>query len=169
MLLVFQFLGTSALATTILSAVADLPDEIAGDDLWQARYRVSGFDFDVDHGFTIEFDRSLYSQLELPAAPLSPDWDILVLQPDLGLPDDGIYDALALVDGASLGITFVVDFVWLGAGEPGAQPFEIYGPGFVTLEVGITTVPDPGMPLSSGAALVAFMVSLRGGHRPRGD
>jgi hypothetical protein len=112
-------------ATTIEYVAVDLADTTFGEDLWEYRYRVSGFVFDADQGFSIRFDPLLYAGLEDPPPPVGGDWDPLVLQPDPGLPADGAYDALALVNGASLLDLFRVGFVWLGSGAPGSQPFEI--------------------------------------------
>jgi hypothetical protein len=93
-------------------------------------------------GFSIFFDWTMYAELESPPPAAGSDWDIITLQPDVNLPDDGLYDALALVSGASLSQPFTVTFVWLRQGSPGSQPFAIYDPSFQTIEAG-TTVPEP--------------------------
>jgi hypothetical protein len=90
-----------AAATTISYLATDLSDTVAGDDLWQYDYFVSGIAFDADQGFSVGFARSLYTDLESPPPAVSADWDILTLQPDPGIPEDGLYDALALVAGAA--------------------------------------------------------------------
>ena len=83
---------------------------------------------------------------------------MITLQPDLQLPDAGLYDALSLTQDARLSSSFEVDLTWLGQGEPSAQPFLAYGPGFVTLETGATIpLPEPGsgMLLFLGLAMAA--------------
>jgi hypothetical protein len=118
----------SAQATTILSTATDLPDALGPrGDLWQYSYTISGFTFPANFSFTIFFDRNLYSDLEESSSVVHPDWDIVIVQPDLLFSADGFYDALALVDGASLADPFTVRFVWLGGNSapPGAQPFTI--------------------------------------------
>ena len=63
---------------------------------------------------------------------------------------------------------FAVQFTWLGAGTPGAQPFEIVDPDtFQTLESGSTTVvplPATGWLLGWATGLIAW----RARNRARG-
>lgn len=49
--------------------------------------------------FTIYFDVAQYTKLRSASGPV--DWDLLAVQPDLALPDDGFFDGLRL--GAPLG------------------------------------------------------------------
>lgn len=148
-------LGSSASATTIAYTATDLPDAVPGEDLWEYAYTVSGRTFAAGEGFSVFFDYTQYTLLESPPPAVSADWDIISLQPDVLLPDDGFYDALALVSAPSLTTAFTVSFVWLGTGTPGAQPFDIYNPAFQTIESGVT-VPEPGTGLLLAAGL--FMV-----------
>lgn len=79
--------------------------------------------------FTVYFAPDRYSNL---VAGPTPGWDMLVVQPDPLIPDDGFYDGLVLspvgiVPGASQA-GFAVTFKYLGTGSPGAQPFEIVDP-----------------------------------------
>lgn len=139
---------SSGNAITITYSALDVADSTPGEDLWQYTYTPAGFVFDSNTGFSIRFEIDLYSQLQDPPPPVSSDWDVLVLQPDPGLPAAGLYDALSLTDGASLADPFVVTFVWLGApGTPGSQAFEINrfdakGNFLETIATG-TTIPEP--------------------------
>ena len=152
---------TAVLATTIEFEATDLADVNAGEDLWHYSYRVSDFVFDSDSGFTIFFDYQLYGPL-LAAEFVNADWDVLMIQPDLALADDGFYDALAQSDDASLADSFAMTFVWLGPGSPGAQPFEVYGPGFETLETGTTApIPEPTTALLILVGLLLFPLTRR--------
>ena len=140
----------------------DITDVTPGEDLRQIRYHVSGSPIQVNHGFAIEFGLALYRELEDPPPPVNADWDALVLQPDPGIPADGIYDALALTDNPSLADPFVLTFVWLGAGDPGPQPFTVNafdtaGNLVAVLEVGQT------QPLASQAVPEAATSALIGG------
>jgi hypothetical protein len=139
--------------TMIQYEVTDLGDNVPTQDRWEYRYFVSGFTFAANQGFTIWFDQSLFAQLETPLPP-NPQWDVLVLQPDLALPDSGAFDALALLSTPSLALPFAVDFVSL-AGTPGSQLFDInqfdsQGNLVQVIESGVTvprqsgTVPEPG-------------------------
>jgi PEP-CTERM motif-containing protein len=101
------------------------------------------------YDFSILFSPDLYRALENPPPPVT-DWDILTLQPDSALPVDGLYDALALVDNASLTHPFTVSFEWLGGTgtTPGAQPFaitefEAQGNFLRPVETGQTQTPAP--------------------------
>src|SRR5437016_8284021 len=56
------------------------------NSLWQYNYFVSGRTFSADQDFTISFDYHQYGQLQDPQPPVNPDWNAIVLQPDLTLP-----------------------------------------------------------------------------------
>jgi len=153
-------------ATTIVYEATDLTDVTAGEDLWQYTYTVSGYDFGTDYGFTIYFDYNLYGDIDdLPASP-NGDWDVATWDVDTSIPDDGAYDAMALVASASLLDSFTVSFVWLGSGMPGTQYFEIHDDNFITLMDGYTTsdttpVPEP----STWVLLSLGLLGLSGGRR----
>lgn len=156
LILLFLSIG-AANAGTILYEATDLVDTTPGVDLWMYSYVLSGFTFFENYGFQIFFDYMHYSNLEDPPSPVNLDWDPIVFQPDLGLPDDGIYDALALVDNPSLADPFTVSFVWLGGGLPGTQPYEIYDDNFDIVAAGETTViPEPTTIILLGLGLLSL-------------
>ena len=135
-------------ATTLLFAATDLPDTTPGEDLWQYTYQANDATFQTNIGFSLSFDRTLYRNLEDPPPVVNADWHTQVFQSDSALPADGLYDALALVDGASLADLFPVRFLWLGGSgtTPGAQPFEVdafdaQGTLIRTIETGLATAP----------------------------
>ena len=104
--------------------------------------------------------------LEDPASFVNSDWDILVLQPDTFLPDNGVYDALALINNPSLLDTFSLSFVWLGTGTPGSQSFELYDNTFNVIETGVTrtngtNVPEPTTIFLLGSGILAFFGSKK--------
>lgn len=160
-------LAASAFATKIEYETLKLAGSPPSGSYWEYRYYVSGRSFAMNEGFTIFFDFNLFGELQSsPPAP-NPDWDVLTLQPDLQLPDNGAYDALALVDNASLANPFTVDFVFLASGSPGSQPFTINrfdseGTLLDTLETGFTVprqtnvVPEPDTWLLVSGALMAI-------------
>jgi hypothetical protein len=126
--LVLLFFPGSTQATIIQFTETDLNDALGpGGDLWQYSYVVSDFTFPLNFGFSVFFTPNLYSNLEDPPPAVNADWDSITLQPDSALPDAGLYDALALIDNASLADPFTVRFVWLGepGTTPGTQPFAI--------------------------------------------
>ena len=164
-LLTFGVAGL-ANATAISYTATDIADINPGEDLWQYTYSVSDNTFTADTGFTIYFDLGLYDFLDpLPSAP-NADWDILTWNPDSSLPDDGAYDAYALVDNASITDMFSVNFAWLG-GEtgPGSQYFEVYdGLTWSVLEDGFTStvaapVPEPATMLLFGTGIASLIGS----------
>lgn len=104
--------------------------------------------------FTIWFDRTRYSNLSVIDSPA--EWDSIVIQSDESIPADGFFDSLALASGigSSQSLSgFTVQFTFLAAGNPGAQPFDILDADFNTVFSGTTTrdpgpggqVPEPGV------------------------
>ena len=147
----------NAYATSIIYEAVDLADTTFGEDLWQYDYSVSDYTFNDSYGFTIYFDYTLYGDLEdFPTSPNS-DWNVLTWDPDTSLHDDGAYDAWALVNGASLADLFQVDFIWLGPGNPGSQPLEVYDDNWSVIESGNTApIPEPGTILLVGSGLLGL-------------
>ncbi len=152
-----------AMAATILYKATDLTDVNVGEDLWQYSYTASGYTFDTDIGFTIWFDETLYGAIDPFPSPPNGDWDVVTWDPEPSIPDPGAYDALALVDGASLADPFEVSFVWLGSGTPGLQDFDIYdGTNFSIIDLGQTTpIPVPATILLLGSGVFGVAVLRR--------
>lgn len=148
---------TSAMATTVGFTATNLTG-----NTWEVAYTITNDTLaqDIDE-FTIFFDANLFQNLTVGNTPA--DWDPLVIQPDPGLPDDGFYDALALVAGIAPGATlsgFSVVFDFLGSGTPGAQPFDIVDPvTFDALDSGTTqraVVPVPAALWLFGSGLLGL-------------
>ncbi|HLJ17643.1 MAG TPA: PEP-CTERM sorting domain-containing protein [Bryobacteraceae bacterium] len=170
--LLLSIFTSQALPTTIEYEALNVTP---GQDLWQYNYFVSGTTFAVNEDFTIFFDYHNFSNLQNPQPTVSSDWNVIDLQPDLNLPDNGAYDALALVDNPSLTTTFQVQFDWLGSGTPGSQPFSINqfdsaGNLVAVVETGNTvpvtsTVPEPGAGLLFIAGIGALLLLRRAPRR----
>ena len=145
-----------AAATRIAYLATDLPDT-GPEDLWQLEYVVSQRTFGAGFGFSILFPPEDAAGLAPVASGVEADWDVLVLQPEPLLASAGRYDAQARSDGASLLLSFVVRFFWSGAGDPGAQAFEVYDPSFAVVETGQTVpVPEPGTALLLALGVAAL-------------
>jgi hypothetical protein len=114
--------------------------------------------------FTIFFDRSFHTDLALSSSPA--DWDSIVVQPDLNLPDDGFFDSLALSGGLSAGDTlsgFSVTFDWLGVGQPGSQLWTVVDPlSFETIESGFTVLLEPPVDVPEPGTVALLIIGLLG-------
>lgn len=134
---------------------------IAGN-IFEYTYTVQNGTFGVDiEEFTIYFDVNLFQNLSFAAA--SAGWDPLVVQPDAVLADDGFYDALALAVGIAPGDTlggFSVRADFLGAGTPGAQPFEIFDPLTFALVDSGTTVRADAVAVAEPASMWIFALGF---------
>lgn len=154
---------SSASAINITYQANDL-----GSGLWQFDYYVSDFDFDMDYGFQIFYEYGFYENITPISA--SSDWDPITWDPDLifGVPDDGVYDALALVDDASLSEPFSVQFNWLGLGNPNGQYFEVYDPVFAYVDSGQTApVPEPATLLLLSTGIIGLGLRKKCKKKPK--
>jgi hypothetical protein len=148
---------STAQAGTIDYVATDLADVTPGQDLWRYDYTVNGVSFLQGQFFDIYFAPALYATLTAGPAP-NTDWDVIILQqPTPGnLPpfDTGIFDSFALTNGPSVSGVFSVDFVYLGAGTPGSQMFEIFDAASNSIQTGFTSVPGGAVPEPGTAALL---------------
>jgi hypothetical protein len=158
-----------ATATTILYDVLNL-----GDNVWEYQYAIqNSLDRPIDE-FSIFFDLGpnrevLHSNLEV--TKIAAGWDGLLLPPDPKLPDDGLFDALALSGGIAPGLIldgFAVRFSYLGAGPPPAQRFAIFDPdSFEVIDSGVatsrasTSVPEPSTVLLFASGFIALLIGRR--------
>lgn len=130
LLLLLNFCGTlSAFATAVSFTSMNL-----GGNSWQLDFEIKNRENFVFDEITIFFDRSLYGDLSILAAPQG--WDSLAVQPDESLSSDGFVDLLSLNTGISpggnlLGISVRTNY--FVAGAPTAQVFQIINP--VTFDV----------------------------------
>ena len=162
LLLVLAMAGAPTRAFSQGTIRYELEDKVDGGsgDLWEYRFYLSGFNFQADEGLSIFFDYQLYRNLvNTTSGSLDPKWDLLVVQPDLLLTDDGFLDAQAQSAAPSLVLPFVVNFIWLGGEElqPGDLPYYTYDPDFQLVSGGLTsTVPEPGVLTLLGLGLVVL-------------
>lgn len=162
LLLISLVFAPSSRGATIAYVASNLADTTPGQDLWEYTYKVSLANFAVGEGFTVRFDRNLYTSLQSPPPVVNADWDPLTIQPDLALNSDGFYDALALRNTPALADPFKVRFVWLGSGSPGAQPFTVHDRNFSIVSQGQTApVPEPSTRLLMFCIPAAVLLSSR--------
>jgi len=145
-----------------------------GGNTFQYNYTLNNTGANALEWFSVYFDLGLYENLAVTASPA--DWDSIVFQPDPFLPDDGIFDSLALVDfldpGDMLG-GFSVSFDWLGGNAgPGSQYFEyvdsftfdVLASGFTQLVA--TEVPEPATLPLMAFGFMAMVLASRGRRKP---
>lgn len=151
--LLFVLCSTAAHAATVKFESTNL-----SDSLWQYDFSIlnDSSSYSIEE-FTIFFEETYYSSLAVVSSPAG--WDSIVIQPDTAIPDEGFVDSLAFsspLEPGSFLEGLSVSFIWLGAGAPGSQLFEIINPGtFAIIEAG-TTIPTP-VPLPA-----AFWLFLAG-------
>lgn len=103
---------------------------------------------DLITGFTVYFSESLFADLVVSASP--PEWDSIVIQPDLVLESPGFFDTFVLAPGAPLILGasqsgFSAQFKLLGDAVPPMLFFDIVDQEFNVLFSGVTTpqIPEP--------------------------
>jgi PEP-CTERM motif-containing protein len=166
--LVHLTLGLALLASAATASAGTVTYDVAslGGTSWRYDYQLAndGLPLPVDE-FAIYFDAALYRDLRDAAGPAG--WDLLVAQPDPGLPDDGFLDALALLQplapGATLG-DFSITFDFFGAGAPDAQAFQFLDSStFQVLDAGVTQLRAPvAVPEPSSLALLLIAFAVMG-------
>jgi len=162
------FLAGTAQAAIISYKVTNLPDTTVGEDLWQVSFTVSDYSFNPNFGFQIFFDYGNFKNIT--PVSTSGGWDAIAFDPDLilGLSADGVYDAMALLDNASLATPFVVNFTWLGTEIPEIHYLKIYDDNFAVVESGQIVVqiesisaPGPSTILLIVAVILGMLIRNR--------
>lgn len=157
--------GPAAAATVVYGAV-DLPDAVAGDDLWRYEYTISGA-FAAFDTLTIEFASGLHEQVDLTIPPAT-----LLAQPIVaGFPGASTLLMVTAMSDLSFVIdTAAVTFVWRGTGTPGAQDFSVADDNSDVYQVGVTrlfgaAVPEPATWALLLATLAPGALARRAGPR----
>ena len=116
--------------------------------------------------FDIFFDNSLYSSLSIVSpGSINANWSQQIL-PGIIPGPPAAYDSLSIFGGGippgGTVTGFAVQFTWLGAGTPGAQPFQIYDPSTtpITLLQNGATFLSTSIPASSTFSLILLGLGL---------
>jgi hypothetical protein len=161
-------LTANVFAGAITYDVSSLPAGMYGaateERPFRYTYYIDGIWLGENQELDIQFDPALYGGLFNGVAP--PGFLVTLLQPDNppGFPGD--YSVFTWSGSQSLVGVFSVDFIFLGTGQPGPQPYYInqYDASFVfeeTIVWGMTALNDgtevpepPGLPICSLVLLV---------------
>jgi len=117
------FAASAVTAATVSYSTTDLDDVVIGQDRWRYHYTIAA-PLPAFNYVNLLFDPSLYAHLVVHGS--TPDLSVFETQPDTFLPADGQVTVMALAD--ILGTTTEtvdLDFVWLGAGQPAGQSYEL--------------------------------------------
>jgi len=160
---IFALVLLSSFAATANATKIDYTLDHLSGNTYQYNYTfvndTLGFDLDA---FSVYFDVALYENLAVTASPA--DWDSIVIQPDTGLPADGLFDTLALglllAPGDSLGV-FSASFDWLGGSVgPGDQFFELYDVNFDLIDSGMTTLAGGSQTVPEPSSILVLFLGL---------
>ena len=168
---VIKFLLLFTLPLTLAHAtIIDYTTTALNGSQWRYDYVIHNDTLGALEEFTIYFDEALYGQVLNVSGPAG--WDLLTVQPDIGLPAAGYFDAMSFIGGISGSSAvggFAVTFDYLGAGDPGAQRFSIIDPlSFAQLDSGMThdaaAIPIPATPwlMLGGTLAILWRRSRKG-------
>ena len=175
----FRLLGLASLVAlsapaAIITFSTSLIDNSGPNPIYRYTYNLTGAQITTNQEIDIRFNASQYGTLSNGQPSSNPNFSLLLFQPNTPPGAFGDYSLVALVTSPSMVGTFTVDFVWLGSGTPGSQPFFINQldslGGFVSqLESGTTqsSVPEPSTLLIGGTALVALGLLRQSRQRRR--
>jgi hypothetical protein len=151
-----------ATANTVTFTTTLVTPGAPGVAVWENDYTLSGFSFVQYEDFQLLFDPAVFQTLLNGAATPSSDWDLLLVQPDPGLPAAGVYDMMALANGPSFAGPFSVQYMLLGSTPPASQVYQVLqldSNGNVvgdSLEIGTALAPSGAVPEPSSLQLYAI-------------
>jgi hypothetical protein len=155
----------TAWSSTVTYTATDLADAVVGQDLWQYTYKLKG-PLAEFNSVNLIYSPSSYDDLALLSNSDPGSIDVVLTQPDAGLPADGQATLLALLGLTDLfEASIEMSFVWLGSGAPGAQPLQVLDEQFNVISEGRTTATTTGpndVPEPSTVLLAALALALAG-------
>jgi|JI10StandDraft_1071094.scaffolds.fasta_scaffold63769_3 hypothetical protein len=158
--------------STAHATVIEYTSSTLGGSRWRANYTINNDTLGSPlEEFTVFFNENLFANLADAVGPVG--WDLLLIQPDTGIPATGYFDALALTGGIAVGHAlagFSLTFDYLGVGAPEQHAFSILNPTtFDELDRGMAqeiSVPTPGtlpLLLAGICSLVGWQCRRQGG------
>lgn len=166
LLLIFQWITVSALAALTANASATVINAsfVPIGSQWRVDYSVINTSLPSLEEFTLFFDHNIVRGVS--TGGLS-NWDMIVVQPDPLIPDDGFIDGLAqgfpLANGAMISFSVLLDATVFEVALP--QRYEIRDPhSFALLDAGYTVataVPEPSIGFLMLLGLFLLVVRAR--------
>ncbi len=148
-LLAASFFGLAAIPSFADPiSVSFTASQVAGSE-WHYSYSLAG-SFIAGDDLAIYFPQATSSSLTA-GNTADPDFTSFVLQPDPLLPADGELDLVAGVSNPSLTGPFSANFLYSGAGSPGAQSFAVFDSSFNQIASGTSTLATTSTPVMTGA------------------
>jgi hypothetical protein len=140
---------------------------LAAPSRYAYSYQVENLSFDDGVAWvSIDFETHLYDASSLVIRQLSAGWDGQVLAPTLDDPAQfDVFATTGVLGRGGIATSFMIEFTWLGSGQPGAQDFKIWDPQSFDLKLqGRSvptggTVPEPGTYALLAMALLAALAS----------
>ena len=156
---IFVFLLVAFSATNLYSATVQFESTplgtVNGQSLFRNSYVALDFSLQLNQALEIEFDQAQYGTLSNAQGPAN--FNLLLLQPNNPPGVAGLFSALAL-NIAQPPMSFGVNYIFLGTGQPSTQrffinQFDAAGSLVSTITSGVTTPPSSVIPEPSGLAL----------------
>jgi hypothetical protein len=116
---------------------------LAAPSRYAYSYQVENLSFDDGVAWvSIDFETHLYDASSLVIRQLSAGWDGQVLAPTLGDPAQfDVFTTTGVLGRGGIATSFMIEFTWLGSGQPGAQDFKIWDPQSFDLQYQGRSVP----------------------------
>lgn len=170
-----SLVAISAPAAIIEFSTTSLGLNGSNEPVYRYTYNLTGAQITTNQEIQIRFDPTKYKTLTNGVPSGGGSFDLVLFQPDSPPGTPGDYSLLALVPNPSMAGIFSVEFVWIGVGAPGEQPFFInqfdgQGQFISQLESGMTVssgIPEPSTLFIGAGGLLALGLVRQSRHKRR--